>query len=75
MALNLPIVTTDVGDVKLIINGTEGCFIVSQNAEEMSHAICKCLNFGKRTTGRDTIKHLNTKIIAQRLIDLYNETK
>ncbi len=36
MACNLPIVSTDVGNVKEIVNGTENCFIVSYDAEIIS---------------------------------------
>ncbi len=75
MALNLPIVTTDVGDVKTIIQNTNGCYIVSQDAQEIASAIKKCLRFEKKTNGRDKIKHLDTKIIAKRLIQIYNEAK
>jgi len=75
MALNLPIVTTDVGDVRIIIKDTDACYIVSQDAQEMASAIEKCLKFEKKTKGRDKIKHLDTKIIAKRLIQIYNETK
>lgn len=71
MALNLPIVTTDVGDVRYVINDTEGCYVVAQNTEDMARAIKQCLNFGKRTNGREQIKYLDTKTIAQKIIDLY----
>lgn len=75
MALNLPIVSTDVGDVKELISNTEGCYVVKQNSKEMMIAIGKCLKFTNRTNGRDKIYQLDSNKIAQRIIDLYNETK
>lgn len=71
MALNIPIVSTNVGDVKEIISGTEGCLVVDQNVDEVSKAIKECLNFGKRTKGRLMINHLDSKIIADKIINLY----
>lgn len=71
MALNVPIVSTNVGDVGEIINDTEGCFVVEQDVEEMSEAIDKCLKFNKRTNGREIISHLSSSKIAEKLIKIY----
>jgi glycosyltransferase involved in cell wall biosynthesis len=71
MACNCPIVTTRVGDVEYIIGNTEGCFIVEQNEKEVAEAIKKCIEFGKRTDGREKIKHLEINTIAKKIIDVY----
>jgi glycosyltransferase involved in cell wall biosynthesis len=71
MVCGLPIVTTDIGDVREIINDTAGCFITSYDPEEIADKLKSAIRFGKRTAGREKIKHLDEKIIAKRLIGLY----
>ena len=56
MACNCPIVTTDVGDVTERLENLEGCYVVdSREPKELSGAIRKSLEFGKRTEGRKRI--------------------
>ena len=73
MACNLPIVSTDVGDVKEVIGNTEGCYITSFDPKDVAEKIGMALDFGKRTNGRENIKHLEINIIAKRIIKLYNK--
>lgn len=73
MACNCPIVSTDVGDVREIISDTEGCYIASFDPEDVCRKIKAALLFGRRTNGRDKIKHLSDEIIARKLINIYEE--
>lgn len=73
MALSIPIVSTNVGDVSEIIKVTEGCFVVEQDVEEMLEAIDKCLKFSGRTNGRDKVNHLSSSKIADKIICIYKE--
>jgi len=72
MACNCPIVSTDVGDVQEVIGKTEGCYISSFDPEDVAEKLIQAIRFGKRTTGRESIQHLDEKIIALKLEDLYN---
>ncbi len=74
MACNLPIVSTDVGDVTDITKGTIGCYITEANPQDVAIALDKALNFGKRTNGRSKIKYLDVDYISEKLIDVYRET-
>jgi len=71
MACNCPIVSTDVGDVKDIIGQTDGCYISSFDSRDVSRKIIRGLEFGKRTNGRESIQHLDSKLIARKIIDIY----
>lgn len=71
MACNIPIVSTDVGDVREIIGKTEGCYITTFEPEDVAKKIKIALEFGKRTTGREDIKHLESSIIAKKIIRIY----
>lgn len=73
MACNIPVVSTDVGDVRKTIGSTEGCFITSFSAIEIKEALQKALSFNSRTKGREYINFLDSRIIAGRLIEIYND--
>ena len=71
MACNLPIVTVDVGDVKKIISGCDGCYVAQRNAEDVAAKLEKTLKRRKRTNGRECIDHLEVQRVAKSIIQLY----
>jgi glycosyltransferase involved in cell wall biosynthesis len=73
MACNLPIVSTNVGDVKEILGATKGCYICSYDPKDVANKIKMALEFGKRTNGRERIKKLglDSESIAMEIIKLY----
>lgn len=73
MACNCPIIATDVGDVGEIINKTEGCYITSFDPKKVAEKIKRALDFGRRTNGRDHIKHLDIRLIARQIINIYKK--
>jgi len=73
MACNLPIVSTDVGDVAEVIEGVEGCYLVKPDPEDVADKLLRVLQWRQRTNGRDKIKHLGSDPIAQRIIAVYDE--
>lgn len=73
MACNLPIVSTDVGDVREVIRDTEGCYITSFDPKEVAKKIQMALDFGKRTDGRKNIKHLEINNIAKKITSIYQQ--
>jgi teichuronic acid biosynthesis glycosyltransferase TuaC len=73
MACNLPIVSTDVGDVLEVIAGVEGCYLAAQTPEDLAAKADLALSFGKRTRGREAIQHLQTSGEARRIIALYEQ--
>lgn len=73
MACNCPIVSTDVGDVKEVIGNTKGCYICCYDPKDVAEKINKALDFGKKTDGRENIKHLEINIIAQKILHIYEQ--
>ncbi len=73
MACNCPIVSTDVGDVKDVIENTEGCYLSSHDEKDVAMKTEKALKFAKRTNGRKHIKHLEASIIASKIINVYEQ--
>ena len=74
LACNIPIVSTDVGDVRNNIQGVKGCFICKQDASDIAEKLKQALDFGKRTNGRERIIELglDAELVAQRLINIYS---
>lgn len=73
MACNLPVVSTDVGDVVQVIEGCDGCYIVPPDSEAVADKLFAVLQKRQRTNGRARIRHLGADATAQRVIAVYNE--
>ncbi len=73
MACNLPIVTGDLGDTREIIGDTEGCFFCDRTVEGTAAAIAQALRFGRRTNGRERVRHLSLEASARRVLDVYTQ--
>lgn len=73
MACNIPIVSTDVGDVKEITENTKGCYISSFKPRDVAKKIQMALEFGKRTNGQENIKYLEINNIAKKIISIYQQ--
>lgn len=77
MACNCPIVSTDVGDVRQVISGTEGCYISDHDKDSLADNIRKALAFRQRTNGRSRISEmgLDSSTVAKKIIEIYLTVK
>jgi len=75
MACNCPIVSTNVGDVKWLLDGVEGCFITTNDPKDVADKIKKALNFRGKTKGREKLISLglDSEHIAKKIIQVYEE--
>lgn len=75
LACNLPIVSTDVGDVKERLKGVMNSYICSSCQEDISNKIKLVLSASCRSNGREIIvkQGLDSVSIAGRIVDLYND--
>ena len=73
IACNLPIVSVDVGDVAEVIKDLTNCYICKQEPANIAERIRLVLNEGRRTAGRNNIKHLSSEKIVRKIIELYRE--
>ena len=71
MACNLPIISTDVGDVKEIVKGTEYCFITGHSEDEIATKLKIIYEKKERSNGRKNIEHLRDDLIAKKIIKIY----
>lgn len=73
MACNVPIVSTDVGDVAEVIGEVEGCYLTEPNPEDVADKLFKVLKRNQRTHGRDKIRYLGSGPVTHRIIEVYNK--
>jgi glycosyltransferase involved in cell wall biosynthesis len=73
MACNLPMVCTDVGDVRQVVGSTKYCYICSPCAEEFAAKLAEILAHRNRSNGRENIYHLGSPAVARRVIAVYEE--
>jgi glycosyltransferase involved in cell wall biosynthesis len=71
MACNLPIVSTDVGDVRDVIEATPGCYVCDADVQAFAERLESVLRAGSRTDGRRAVRHLSCSAVAQRVIAVY----
>lgn len=71
MACNLPVVATDVGDVRDVIGSTAGCAIVEPEVEAVAAGLAAALDRGARTDGRQQVERFRPEIIAGELLAVY----
>ncbi len=73
MACNLPVISTDVGDVSEVISGVDGCYLVEPEVEDVVHKLRLVFQRRERTKGRDKIGRLSSSQIAEQIIEVYKE--
>jgi glycosyltransferase involved in cell wall biosynthesis len=76
MACNIPIVSTDVGDVKRLLDGVRGCYVASHDSDDISNKLVQALqldgipNSSRRLIGLG----LDSESVAHQIIKLYKIT-
>lgn len=74
MACNLPVVSTDVGDVRINTSGLEGYYITAPDAAEMGERLNDAIDLKVPVKGRERMieLQLDSASVARRLIEIYN---
>jgi len=73
MACNLPVVSTDVGDVRNNVEGLKGCFITTFDPDEIADKLNTVLDQNMEVRGTERIMELglDTDSVNKRLIEIY----
>src|SRR5215472_3303098 len=73
MACNLPIVATDVGDVRQVIGKTRDCYICPPDTRKFASLMRQILSRCPRTEGREQVRHLNAESVSGKVIEVYEQ--
>jgi teichuronic acid biosynthesis glycosyltransferase TuaC len=73
MACNVPVVSTEVGDVAQVTGQTEGCSVCANEPEALACGLERALRHEGPTTGRVDIQHLERSVIARQVIAVYEQ--
>lgn len=75
MACNKPIVSTDIGDVKLLFTNSNCCFITSFNVNDVVNKLNEASQITNSCNSRESIKHLDSRLIAEKIVSIYEKMK
>jgi glycosyltransferase involved in cell wall biosynthesis len=70
LACNLPVVTTDVGDVRKRLDGVDPSFVCRSDAD-LVDGLCHVLRRGERSNGREAVRSLSLSRMATRIESVY----
>jgi glycosyltransferase involved in cell wall biosynthesis len=74
LACNLPVISTDVGDVRERIGSFAGCVILNDlRPEQVAAEIRRILQRGERLNSRSTVLDLDENVITGKVIEVYHK--
>lgn len=73
LSCELPIVSSDVGDVRERISGVRNSYVIERNVALMAQYIVDVLKNGGRSDGRKKIDEFSSALISQRIASIYKE--
>lgn len=75
MLCGCPIVSVDVGDVKELIAGINGCYLASRSSADIADKLSQAFGFHEKTDGRGRIIHrgMELLVVAQQIQMIYNK--
>ena len=71
LACNLPVVSTDVGDVAERIRNVDGCALCDGRPQALASALAGVLDRGRRVSGREAVRPLDESLLTRRVIGVY----
>ncbi len=73
LACNCPVVSTDVGDARLVMQGIAGCYITSHEPEDVAASIRSALTHPGPVQSRDHITRFDNQLIANQIRHVYDQ--
>lgn len=73
LACEVPIVSVDVGDVRELVAGIDGCYVTAADAAALAEGLAKVLRGPGRVDSRRRVADLSLTRTASRLVEIYAE--
>jgi teichuronic acid biosynthesis glycosyltransferase TuaC len=74
LACNVPVLSTDVGDARVMLEGIAGCAVVEADPSRIAEALRTALASPRRVAGRGQMQRYSLQNTAQSLVSLYRST-
>jgi glycosyltransferase involved in cell wall biosynthesis len=72
LACNIPIVSTDVGDVRQRVEAINGCIVCADDQpESLAKALSEVLQNDARIQGREMVLDMDEDLVSKKIIDIY----
>jgi glycosyltransferase involved in cell wall biosynthesis len=71
LSCNVPVVSTDVGDVRSVVDGIDGCYIIEPDAESIAGALDRALSRSAPFDGRTKMADYSQEKTVASLLSLY----
>lgn len=73
LACNVPVVSTDVGDARVVMQDITGCHIVKDDPVRIAEALLVTLQSPRRVEARERMRLYSLETVAQTLVGLYTK--
>ena len=73
LACNMPVVSVDVGDVKEVLEGLEGCFIASYDEKEFAEYLHKAIEQKKERYYREKMLGYAVEVFGEKVMEVYGK--
>lgn len=73
LACNVPVLSTDVGDARVMLEKIPGCGIVPPDPERIADALSVALSSPRRVASRAAMKQYSLENTARQLVELYGQ--
>jgi glycosyltransferase involved in cell wall biosynthesis len=71
LSCNVPVISTDVGDVKLVVDGIEGCYIIEPDADDIADKLGQAFGRTAPFAGREGMAGYSMESSSAKLLALY----
>ena len=71
MAVNLPVITVNVGDVAELVGESEGNYVVPRDADAIAAKIVEVCRRGTRARSRVRMARLSMETVARQVVEVY----
>lgn len=74
LACNLPVVSVDVGDVRLRVAAVEGCVVCDDHSpESIADGLARALSAARPIDGRSAVSELDEQLLARKVLSVYEQ--